>query len=252
MNAHRLLFAAVAVVVLCSSAGSASAAPTELRVAAHLAPPALAPEGTRPSLAQSTVLGWGDEGPEVHAVQEQLRDLRFWVGPADGIFGWLTEQAVYAFQKANGITVDGLVGPETRAALADPVMPAPHSEQGQVVEVDKPRQLLYTVVDGQLEWVFHTSTGTEEPYQHPAGYTAWADTPPGSHSVYWEVDRWQDGVLGPLYRPKYFHEDGIAVHGYDHVPPYPVSHGCVRVTFAAMDYIWANDLMPLGTTVLVY
>ncbi|HWI02925.1 MAG TPA: hypothetical protein VNT52_03740 [Acidimicrobiales bacterium] len=22
-----------------------------------------------------------------------------------------------------------------------------------------------------------------------------------------------------------FHKDGIAVHGYDHVPPYPASHG---------------------------
>ena len=59
-------------------------------------------------------------------------------------------------------------------------------------------------------------------------------------------------MLGPLYRPKYFHEDGIAVHGYDVVPPYPASHGCARLTFAAMDYVWANGLMPMGSTVLVY
>ncbi len=199
----------------------------------------------------TNLLGRGDAGPAVRQLQQRLRDLRFWIGPEND-FGWLTEQAVYAFQKANGIAVDGVAGPETRAALAAPVAVTPRSDQGQVVEIDKSRQLLYIVVDGELHWVFHTSTGTEQPYPHPAGYTALADTPPGKHEVFWEVDGWQEGVLGPLYRPKYFHEDGIAVHGYDPVPPYPASHGCVRVPFAAMDYIWANGLMPLGSTVLVY
>ena len=44
----------------------------------------------------------------------------------------------------------------------------------------------------------------------------------------------------------------IAVHGYHSVPPYPASHGCVRVTEAAMDWIWANDVMPMGSTVWVH
>ncbi len=107
-------------------------------------------------------------------------------------------------------------------------------------------------MDGNVEWVFNTSTGTELPYQHPRGYTAMADTPAGRHTVFSQFDGWQEGVLGPLYRPKYFHRDGIAVHGYDKVPPYPASHGCVRVSFAAMDHIWASGLMPMGSTVLVY
>ena len=197
------------------------------------------------------VLERGDAGPSVRDLQHKLHDLRYWV-PVDGDFGRLTEQAVYAFQKANGISVDGRVGPQTRAALADPTMPTPRSTRGRVVEIDKSRQLLYTVIDGELEWVFHTSTGTEKRYRHPSGRTATADTPPGTHSVFREVNGWDDGVLGPLYRPRYFHRDGIAVHGDDAVPPYPASHGCVRVTVAAMDYIWANGLMPMGSTVLVY
>jgi len=241
MSIPKIVLAALVVLVSSSSASSAAATSAEPLPAVPVA-----------ALAQSTVLGSGDEGPEVRELQQRLHDLGFWIGEVDGDFGWLTEQAVYAFQKANDITVDGLVGPETRAALGDPALPTPRSEQGRVTEIDKPRQLLYSVVDGELEWVFHTSTGTEEPYEHPAGHTAWADTPPGEHSVYWQVDGWQEGVLGWLYRPKYFHEDGIGVHGYDHVPPYRVSHGCVRVTFAAMDYIWAHDLMPMGSTVLVY
>jgi peptidoglycan hydrolase-like protein with peptidoglycan-binding domain len=200
----------------------------------------------------SELLGSGDEGPAVAELQARLETLHFWVGSVDGTYGWLTEQAVYAFQKANGITVDGRVGPETWAALADSAPLTPRSDEGRAIEIDKARQLLYAVLDGELQWVFHTSTGTEQPYPHPEGFTATADTPPGTHTVYYQVDGWQEGVLGPMYRPKYFHHDGIALHGYHAVPRHPASHGCARVTFDAMDFIWANDLMPMRTTVLVY
>ena len=74
----------------------------------------------------------------------------------------------------------------------------------------------------------------------------------GSHTGYYQADGWQEGVLGPMYRPKYFHTDGIARHGHHAISPYPASHGCARVTFGAMDFIWAEDLMPMGSTVLVY
>lgn len=225
---------------------STSAAPTTTTT---VAPP---PPTTGPDSGEPQVLGWGDEGPAVAELQQRLQELRFWVGPADGAYGWLTEQAVYAFQKANEIGVDGRVGPETREALASPVELSPRSEQGRVIEIDKARQLIYAVSDGELQWVFHTSTGTEQPYQHPDGFTAMADTPPGRHNVYYQVDGWQDGRLGPMYRPKYFHHDGIALHGYHAIPPYPASHGCARVSFDAIDYIWANDLMSMGSVVLVY
>jgi lipoprotein-anchoring transpeptidase ErfK/SrfK len=100
-------------------------------------------------------------------------------------------------------------------------------------------------------WVWNTSTGTEEPYRHQ-GRTLLADTPPGHQLISWEVDGWRDGALGRLYRPKYFHEDGIAIHGYDSVPPVAASHGCVRVTIDAIDFIWRSDLAPIGTPVWVY
>ncbi len=207
---------------------------------------------TTPDPVPSQVLERGDEGPAVVDLQQRLQSLRFWVGPVDGVYGWLTEQAVYAFQKANGLGVDGRVGPETRAALTSPVELSARSGEGRVTEIDKARQLLYSVLDGELQWVFHTSTGTELPYQHPEGHTAMADTPPGRHTVYYAVDGWQDGRLGPMYRPRYFHHDGIGLHGYHAIPPQPASHGCARVTFDAIDFIWANDLMPIRSVVLVY
>jgi N-acetylmuramoyl-L-alanine amidase len=127
----------------------------------------------------------------------------------------------------------------------------PRSTHGQVWEVDKARQLLVLARDGALEWVFHTSTGTEQPYTY-RGRELLADTPPGHHEVEWHVDGWRDGALGRLYRPRYFHPDGIAIHGYRSVPSVPASHGCVRVTLEAMDFIWREGLAPLGTRVWVY
>jgi lipoprotein-anchoring transpeptidase ErfK/SrfK len=52
-----------------------------------------------------------------------------------------------------------------------------------------------------------------------------------------------------MYRPAYF--DGpYAIHGAPSVPPYPASHGCIRVTTASMDSVYSK-LAP-GTRVLVY
>ncbi len=198
------------------------------------------------------MLDRGDRGPDVAAAQARLLELHYWLATASGAFDDVTQQAVFAFQKVNGLVVDGRIGPRTRAALDQPTIPKTRSEQGRVGEVDKSRQVLLVVKDGEVEWIFNTSTGTERPYRHPDGRTAWADTPVGRFTVYRQVDGWDDGRLGPMYRPKYFHRDGIAVHGYGRVPPYPASHGCVRVSLAAIDFIWSRDLLPVGAPVLVY
>lgn len=66
---------------------------------------------------QSLILN--DRGPEVRKIQLLLNSL---VTPrpnlkVDGHFGQRTHQAVLAFQKAKGLTPDGVVGPKTRTAL---------------------------------------------------------------------------------------------------------------------------------------
>ncbi len=185
------------------------------------------------------------------ALQSRLEALQYWVGPVDGVYGTLTTHAVLAFQKVNHLVLDGRTGPAVRAALDDPAPVSPRSTAGRVWEVDKARQLLLLVEDGRLRWVFHTSTGTEEPYRYD-GRTLLADTPPGRFTIEWQVDGWRDGALGRLYRPKYFHPDGIAIHGYGNVPAWPASHGCVRVSLAAMDHLWREGLAPVGTAVWVY
>ena len=50
----------------------------------------------------------GAKGAEVKAVQERLTALGYWNGKADGSFGSLTRQAVFALQKAAGLGRDGV------------------------------------------------------------------------------------------------------------------------------------------------
>ena len=197
-----------------------------------------------------TTLRRGDKGPGVAALQRDLHGLGYWLGARNDTFGLLTEQAVTAFQKVEGLARDGVAGPSTLAALETAKRPKT-TAKGNLVEVDKDRQILFVVRGGAVAWTLNVSTGTERPYQ-VNGRTELADTPPGHWTVDWVVNGTDVGDLGALYRPRYFHEDGIAVHGYHSVPPYPASHGCVRVSEAAMDWVWAENLMPLGSAVWVH
>jgi lipoprotein-anchoring transpeptidase ErfK/SrfK len=202
-------------------------------------------------LAQSitSTLKRGDSGPQVRALQERLRYLKYWVGTVDGKFGNLTQQAVYAFQKVQGLSRDGVVGPATRAALKKPKAVGRKTTSGRAVEIDKRRQILILVRDGKAKWIFNTSTGTEKPYTYK-GKRYMADTPKGKWRIFRQVKGWRNGELGHLFNPKYFHADGIAIHGYTSVPPYRASHGCARVTIEASKYLWTR--IPIGTRVWIY
>ncbi len=56
-------------------------------------------------------------GAYVKFLQQLLESKLFPVGNIDGIFGSRTARAVRAFQAANNLTVDGIVGPNTWASL---------------------------------------------------------------------------------------------------------------------------------------
>lgn len=60
----------------------------------------------------------GSRGNAVKDLQRQLNSRGYNAGNVDGIFGNKTYNAVRAFQKANGLAVDGIVGPDTKSKLS--------------------------------------------------------------------------------------------------------------------------------------
>jgi len=79
------------------------------------APAAPAPEPAAPH----ETLSRGSEGAEVKTLQARLLALGYALPRygVDGDFGPETEKAVRAYQRARGLDVDGIVGPQTWAAL---------------------------------------------------------------------------------------------------------------------------------------
>jgi len=59
----------------------------------------------------------GARGENVAEVQNALKSLGYYLGGVDGIFGVKTQDAVMRFQKARGLTSDGIVGSQTLKAL---------------------------------------------------------------------------------------------------------------------------------------
>ncbi len=64
--------------------------------------------------------GVSDE--RVRALQAALAEARHDPGPADGEFGPRTSEAVRALQRQRGLVVDGVIGPQTMAALTAPFL----------------------------------------------------------------------------------------------------------------------------------
>ncbi len=226
---------------------SPSTTPTATPTPKPTATPKPSPDPAPPPARTS--LRYGDSGQEVRALQHRLVELGYWLGHRDGSFGPLTQQAVFALQKSAGLQRDGVVGPKTAKALERGVRPQA-TLTGNGIEIDLARQILMVVRGGRPALVLNTSTGNGEPYISTAGNPARAITPRGTFAVFRQVDGQDDSALGELWRPKYFYR-GWAVHGSPSIPPYPASHGCARVSNAAIDMMWSEGLMPIGATVRV-
>ena len=66
---------------------------------------------------KAAVYSWGSEGEMVTKIQANLKKWGYYTGEVDGVFGTQTSKAVQSFQRKNGLTVDGIVGKSTLAAL---------------------------------------------------------------------------------------------------------------------------------------
>jgi peptidoglycan hydrolase-like protein with peptidoglycan-binding domain len=200
--------------------------------------------GRRPSVVSTATttrptLRYGSRGSDVVYLQQRLTALRYDVGSVDGIFGSSTLHGVYAFQKVQGIGVDGVVGPITWSRVASPSVPrARYNRSTACVEVNLTRRVVYLTRSGAVIRILDASPGKPS-----------TPTPTGSFSIYRRIDGWRQSSLGLLWRPNYFYR-GYALHGSTSVPTYAASHGCVRVTIPAMNRVWSR--LFIGERVYVY
>lgn len=195
--------------------------------------------GVAAAVAAQPMLRYGDRGPAVVYLQQRLTALRYDVGGVDGVFGYNTLHAVYAFQKLQRIALDGMVGPITWGKLASPYRPAArYYHSTAAVEVNLTRRVVFLTKAGTVTRILDASPGkTSTP------------TPTGNFSIYRRIDGWRQSPLGLLWRPNYF-TGGYALHGSTSVPTYAASHGCVRVTVPAMNRAWSQ--LYIGERLHVY
>ncbi|HUG84844.1 MAG TPA: L,D-transpeptidase family protein [Euzebya sp.] len=223
----------------------ATEVPTPVETPTSPVAPTATPQPTVTPAPTPTATPVGD----VAAVQQALTDLGYYVGAIDGRAGPATASAVQAFQKVQGLSADGAIGPNTLAALESPFEPTMRGGPPNRVEVNLDDQVMYVVQGDRLTRILPISSGSGETYATPSGGTARSVTPVGDFSVERHISGERHAPLGTLYDPMYFY-GGWAIHGSNSVPAYPASHGCVRVTRA--DARWLFDRLPIGTTVSVY
>jgi hypothetical protein len=187
-------------------------------------------------------LGWPSSGPAVAWLEAKLAALSYRPGPIDGYYDQKTYAAVIAFQKWEGLPRTGTVGSLTWAKLITATRPTCRmTGTGSWVEVNKARQVLLYIEDGVVQKTLHVSTGSA---------SVGAITPSGDFTIYKRYTGW----IWHVYYPRFFTSapgaGECAVHGYNNVPTFPASHGCVRVC------VWEEpelyNQMPLGSRIVVY
>ncbi|HUN35994.1 MAG TPA: L,D-transpeptidase family protein [Trebonia sp.] len=220
---------------------SASAAPARPQGPGNVARPGRVPappKKTPPKGSSSAytppkrTLVYGDKGADVTALQHRLIALHYWPGTVNGVFDFDTQEAVYAFQGINGLTIDGSVGSKTAKALVSPRTYKAHDPGAATrVEVDiKPSvEVLVFYKNNKISLISHVSSGGGYYFCNPDGSCSYAVTPTGSYRANIFMPGWVTVPLGAMYNPVFFIGTDYAIHGDTAVPAYPASHGCVRI-----------------------
>lgn len=129
----------------------------------------------------SGVYQYGDSGSGVTEVQDLLRSAGYFSGASTGYYGSVTENAVYNFQRDNGLVADGVTGSSTLSALRNggfrPVRPGTgtlqYGDQGAGVVFLQQQLSNLGFYSGAIDGYF--GSGTEQAlirYQRSIGITA--------------------------------------------------------------------------------
>lgn len=170
--------------------------------------------------AEARSLRLGDRGSDARSLNARLASLGYLpAGPASARFDARTFHAVMAAQKWHGLQRDGIAGPRTQSALRRAQRPrAGAAADARRIDVIYSRQVALLISGGRVQRTVSVSTGAD-------GYR----TPPGNYRIFRkELRSWSHPYEVWLPYASYFN-GGVAFHEWASVPPYPASHGCVRI-----------------------
>jgi N-acetylmuramoyl-L-alanine amidase len=179
-------------------------------------------------------LSAGSAGPSVYELDRRLNELHYALSQVDGYFGRDDVDAVIAFQKLHDLPRTGAVDARFWIKLQRAQAPRARYPSGNHVEVSKGRQVLFLVREGKIALIVPASTG------------ATGNTPLGHWPVYSRVPGFNAKAM---YYSSFF-TGAFAIHGYQSVPPYPASHGCVRIPLWVAYRLYS--LVDYGTEIYIY
>jgi hypothetical protein len=179
--------------------------------------------------------------PKVKTAQTKLIALGYLLqGDADGQFGPVTQEAILAFQKWQGLDRTGILDAATTTQLTTATHPTPltRGPVGKRAEVLIDRQVTLLIDNNRVVRTIAVSTGKPS-----------TPTPPGDYRVYAKIPRWWSVPFREWLPWALPFVGGIAFHQFLDVPTYAASHGCVRQPVAVAQ--WTYDFAYVGMPVKV-
>ncbi len=178
----------------------------------------------------------GKCGPAVVGFKKAMRKLGY-VANDGRCLGGKTARGVLAYRKVNGMTRSMRAGKGLvkRVFAGRGGYEVRHPGAGRHVEVPLGKQVLVFAKDDKPYAIYPISSGKSST-PTVTGHFQFIRTEPGynSHGMYYSF---------------YFY-GGYAVHGYESVPDYPASHGCIRTFIADQPEIY--NRIEFGEDIFVF
>jgi len=156
------------------------------------------------------LLGYRSSGLAVIQLQERLAELGYYTQEIDGRFGSGTQNAVFEFQRANGLGADGLVGEKTYAALwGEDALAAPSPAPASPTAAVQPAV--------QTAQPSGEATNSPAPTETPTPRPTATPTPPPQTSI--TISIAGDVLLGSedrVRRQENSFDSVVAAKGYDY------------------------------------
>jgi len=178
----------------------------------------------------------GQCGPVVLGFKKAMRKMGY-IANSGRCFGDKTARGVLAYRKVNGMARSMRAGKGLvkRAFSGEGEYHVVHPDAGEHLEAPLSKQVLVFAKDDKPFAVYPVSSGKSST-PTVTGHFHFIRTEPGynSHGMYYSF---------------YFY-GGYAVHGYESVPDYPASHGCIRTFIADQPEIY--NRIHYGESIFVF